>query len=360
MAERPSIALVSYAPDPGGVTTYQALQLEYLAERAEVSLIDECPETTLELLGPATRDRVAVVQVPLWSAPRRAASMIARQWRTTPPTVVALSNPALLVKLAGLLLAQRHRGAVLVQTLHSGTLFPTLRRRVAELLSGLMLTRVHDIVYVSAHTRGYWADRYPWLRGQGRVVSNGIPLTAAPTSPRVLGMPPRIAFAGRLEPEKGIDLYLDIARTAAARGYGWSFEVYGDGSWRAAVQAMAPAVRWHGHVVNSAGIFHATDLLLVTSPIENAPFVVLEAKREGIPTVAAPVGGLPEIVVEGEDGIFARSRGADDLIRALERAIEGYPALSAGCLARRPAFDVTRQVEKTWGRHLLPTLDRGA
>jgi glycosyltransferase involved in cell wall biosynthesis len=360
MDERPSIALVSYAPDPGGVATYQALQLEYLAERAEVSLIDERPETTLGLLGPTTRDRVAVVQVPLWSAPWRAAAMLAGRWRAMPPAVIALSNPALLVKLAGVLLGQRRRGAVLLQTLHSGTLSPTLRRRVAELLSGLMLTRVHDIVYVSAHTRDYWAGRYPWLRSRGRIVPNGIPLNGAPASPRLLGTPPRVVFVGRLEPEKGIDLFLDVARVAAARGHGWSFEVYGDGSWRAAVQAMAPTVHWHGHVVGSAGIFRATDLLLVTSPIENAPYVVLEAKREGIPTVAAPVGGLPEIVVEGEDGIFARSRGADDLIRALERAIERYPALSAGCLARRQVFDVTRQVEKTWGHYLYPTVSQGA
>ena len=50
---------------------------------------------------------------------------------------------------------------------------------------------------------------------------------------------------------------------------------------------------------------------------ENAPLVVLEARAQGCPVIAPRIGGLPELVEEGVDGLLVSPDDADALAAAL-------------------------------------------
>ena len=52
---------------------------------------------------------------------------------------------------------------------------------------------------------------------------------------------------------------------------------------------------------------------------ENLPIVLLEAMTAGTPVVATRVGGVPEVVVDGETGLARRAGGARGLAAALDR-----------------------------------------
>src|SRR5919198_3885114 len=63
-----------------------------------------------------------------------------------------------------------------------------------------------------------------------------------------------------------------------------------------------------------------SDLFLMPSLSEGMPFALLEAMACGRPALGTPVGGVPELVMEGETGWLARSTETADVADALERA----------------------------------------
>jgi glycosyltransferase involved in cell wall biosynthesis len=345
------VCFLSYAPITGGVSTYQAHHLTYLSGRTGLALIDEVPATSLARVDPSLRAEVEVLQPPLWSAPSAAAPLIARWISERRPAVISTSNPGLLVRYHNLLRrARRTLGTRVVLTHHSGILTMTPRRFLMAAASSLAALALDEIVYVTCYTRAYWERRYPWMRlVPSRIVPNGIPIRTDVTSPRRPGTPLRVAFVGRLEREKGIDVFCDVARLSRAARLPMEFHVYGDGSWRGRIARDYPAdVIAHGHVEDSDEIFEAVDLLLLTSPVENCPFAALEAMNLGVPCVAPPVGGLPEMLGGGNGAVLSSGRSPAALLDALGRAADDYTRLSAACLDRRREFELGRRGREMW------------
>lgn len=349
---RPRVLFLSFCPTVSGVTMYQAAQMRHLAARADVYLVDEHPQTTLSHLNGSAASLESRT-IPLWTD-RAAATAELEAWLDRHrPDVIAVSNPGVLLLYRSVLRrARRTYGSRVVLTQHSGVLTMTPRRLVMELGAAVAARGVDDIVYVSAFTRRYWQTRYPWLRRvPGRVVPNGVvPCPSAQV--RTARSPVRVGFVGRLEREKGIDLFCEVARAFAGAGEAAEFHAFGTGSRGEALVRACPEVRWHGHQNEPAHMYGSVDLLLVTSPVENSPFAVLEAKSMGVPTVSAPVGGIPEVVEDGVDGILAPRRTRDDLAAALRRAFALLPELSAGCLRTRHRFDLRATAGATWDPYL--------
>jgi glycosyltransferase involved in cell wall biosynthesis len=77
-------------------------------------------------------------------------------------------------------------------------------------------------------------------------------------------------------------------------------------------------VRFHGHVDDPSAFYMRAAIHVVPSLCEEAlGNVVLEAKREGTPSVVFPSGGLPEMVRHGVDGYICREKSADALEEGL-------------------------------------------
>ncbi len=72
-------------------------------------------------------------------------------------------------------------------------------------------------------------------------------------------------------------------------------------------------------------LFRDADVFLLPSHGDAAPWVVLEAMASGLPVVATRVGGIPEMVLQGETGLLVERRDRPALTQALE-ALLGDPA----------------------------------
>jgi glycosyltransferase involved in cell wall biosynthesis len=67
-------------------------------------------------------------------------------------------------------------------------------------------------------------------------------------------------------------------------------------------------------------ISHASALIMPSECYENLPQAILEAWSCGTPVIASRLGGLAELVLEGENGWLFTARNPDDLLRALRQA----------------------------------------
>lgn len=92
--------------------------------------------------------------------------------------------------------------------------------------------------------------------------------------------------------------------------------------------------------------YHAADVMVSASDTESLPRSVLEAMAFGLPTLAADVWGLPELVRDGVNGWLCQPRSGNALTvglrRALESSLEDRRRMSAACLSDASAYDGNR------------------
>jgi glycosyltransferase involved in cell wall biosynthesis len=108
--------------------------------------------------------------------------------------------------------------------------------------------------------------------------------------------------------------------------------VVGEGPDRDAVaqaihdRGLADRVELTGTREDVAQILARADVFVLSSRSEGMPMSALEAMAAGLPVVATAVGGVPELVVDGETGFLVPPGDAPALSRALDRIL-GDPDL---------------------------------
>ena len=181
------------------------------------------------------------------------------------------------------------------------------------------------------------------------------PITVLPNA--VLDAPPSapgdgFLYAGRLSREKGVATLL-----AALVRCKLPLIVAGDGPQERELRNMAPAtVRFVGRATASEVAQLRHDCLAAVVPsecAENAPLAVLESMAAARPVVASRVGGIPELVRDGVDGILVPPGDAGALSAAMVR-LAGDRELAAR-LGRAGRLRVTEKF--TPAAHLYGLLD---
>jgi glycosyltransferase involved in cell wall biosynthesis len=132
-----------------------------------------------------------------------------------------------------------------------------------------------------------------------------------------------LVFAGRLGPQKA----LGVALEAVAAVPDVALVVAGDGPERQALErrsaelAVEDRVRFLGGVSREdvLRLFSAADAAVLPSAWENFPHTVVEALAVGCPVIATSVGGVPEVVRDGENGLLVPPNDPPALAAAIRR-----------------------------------------
>lgn len=149
----------------------------------------------------------------------------------------------------------------------------------------------------------------------------------------------RLATAGLLRDEKGIDVLLRALGEIRGRLPGVTLDVVGDGPNRAEYEQLArelgieDAVSFRGFLPKPdfARILEGADLFVLASRFDNNPCVLLEAQAAGLPIVASRVGGIPDIV---EDfGLLAAPEDVGQLGAGIEEALLGLDRFDRAAIA---------------------------
>jgi glycosyltransferase involved in cell wall biosynthesis len=197
-----------------------------------------------------------------------------------------------------------------------------------------------------AAAEGFDADAF-------EIVHYGIaPGPEAPPPPRG----PRLLAVGRLIEIKGLDTLLRALAAARADVPAMTLDLAGSGPVErdlrhlAAQLGLEDAVRFLGHVSPVAPLLEEALAVVVPSRGEGFGMVALEAMERSRAVVASAVGGLPELVFEGESGLLVPPDDVEALRVALVRVATDPDATAAmGAAGRRRAleeFPVERPAER--------------
>jgi glycosyltransferase involved in cell wall biosynthesis len=147
---------------------------------------------------------------------------------------------------------------------------------------------------------------------------------------RELGMgdaEPVVAIVGRIFPIKNHRLFLEAAARVAAELDSARFVVVGDGVLRPAMEdctralGIADRVVFTGWRRDLPSIYPDLDVLVVSSDNEGTPVSAIEAMAAGCPVVATRVGGLPDLIADGETGCLVPPHDSAALAAGILRVL---------------------------------------
>jgi glycosyltransferase involved in cell wall biosynthesis len=213
------------------------------------------------------------------------------------------------------------RPPIVVHTFHGHVLkgyFDPVRTAVFKEVER-SLARVTDaLVAVSPEVRDELVEAGIAPTEKFAVVRLGIPLderlgdtTAGLDYRRLYGIPESafvVGWVGRMTGVKDTDAVLEVVRAARERGVDAVLVMVGDGPDRERLEQLAHdlgiarSTFFVGYQSEVAGYYRLFDVFLLTSVNEGTPVSAIEALASGTPVVATRVGGVPDVVRDGQDG----------------------------------------------------------
>ncbi len=166
---------------------------------------------------------------------------------------------------------------------------------------------------------------------------------------------------GEVRGDRGFPLIVTVANFFAIKGHEWlirgiprvlrrfpraRFVFVGDGQTRRAMEALvismglSDQVVFTGSLANPLELINGSDIFVLPSVSEGLSIAILEAQALGKPVVATRVGGIPEVVEDGETGLLVPPRDPEALADAICTLLENPSRAQAmGERGRRTAQD---------------------
>jgi len=231
------------------------------------------------------------------------------------------------------LLAGRRGPPIVVHTFHGHVLrgyFGPLRSRVFRLLERWLASHSTALIAVSPQVRDDLVALGVARRERFAVIRLGIELdqrvagtqNGRVESRRYLGIPAdrfAVGWIGRMTAVKRTDDVLVAFKRLRDQGVDAVLCLVGDGPDRSELERRAQELGvardtlFLGYQEDVAPFYSAFDALVLPSSNEGTPVSAIEALAAGRPVVATRVGGVPDVVQEGEDGFLVEPGATDDL-----------------------------------------------
>jgi glycosyltransferase involved in cell wall biosynthesis len=210
-----------------------------------------------------------------------------------------------------------------------------------------------------------WAPRLRSLPPV-EVLLHGIELDALPAdrveartrARMLLGLPedvPVLGTVGNLRPVKEQSTLLKVLRRLQPAHPDLRLVIVGEGPLRHALTLEARSLGVEHQVVFTGGrndvpqLLPAFDVFVLSSQFEGLSIALVEALAVGLPSVVTEVGGLPEVVRDGVEGLLVPPTRPEPFARAVDRLLSDEQLrrdMSLAALQRSEAFDVRRAVRR--------------
>ena len=194
----------------------------------------------------------------------------------------------------------------------------------------------HGIITVSRHVKDQFIQRTDLsCADKIKVLFNIAPLRSGRGDGRRIreefALPegcPIVGTVARLVHVKGVDIFIQAAARIAESHPDVRFVIVGNGKERCALEHLASDLGLKGKVIFAGerqdieNFYALFDIFVLSSRNEGFGNVLLEAMHHDIPVVAAAVGGVPEIVLDGQTGLLVPSEAPQKLAEAVFTLLE--------------------------------------
>jgi len=160
---------------------------------------------------------------------------------------------------------------------------------------------------------------------------------------------PLIGTAVVFRPQKAVEVLLEAHARLLRTMPDVHLVIAGEGPTRAEIQRRARElsldgrVHFLGHRDDVDAILRSLDVAALSSDFEGSPLFVLECMANGTPIVATAVGGIPQMVLDGETGVLVPPRDPEALAGAIEHLLvdpERRAVLAAAAANRLSEFRI--------------------
>src|SRR5437867_5817808 len=164
---------------------------------------------------------------------------------------------------------------------------------------------------------------------------------------------PLVGIVGRLVPIKDHRTFLEAAALACKAHPTMRFAIVGDGELRPQLEALTEElglgnrVYFAGWRKDLASVYADLDLVVISSRNEGTPVSLIEGAAAGKPVVATRVGGIPDLLEDGKNGLLVPSAQPQALCDAMLKVL-GTPGLAAAL-----ASEGKEQIRRRFGIHRL-------
>ncbi|WP_165900803.1 glycosyltransferase [Microbispora triticiradicis] len=339
--------------DVGGAEVLLVERLLAASRQAHRYTVVCLSASTSELTGRLRSAGIEVVDLTACPRPLRLARLL-HEVRRLRPDVVNLHSP-----LPGALLRPVSRlwrpRPVLVSTVHNVRYRPVTM--LLDRLTGWLDSRIVAVSPQVARARTGRRGRAPATCVHGvRVAEQRHRAALAAVTRRERGVPDDaflIVNVANFRPQKNHRLLVDAAARVVAAESRAVFLLAGSGpeleptARRIAALGLDAAVRIAGHVPDAGRLIAAADLLVLSSSWEGLPVVVMEALAAGVPVVSTAVGGVPDLIETGRNGVLTPPGSADGLAEGILRAMRPgtLARLRAGARESADLVDIRRAAE---------------
>ncbi len=188
---------------------------------------------------------------------------------------------------------------------------------------GEIFASASAIMTVSDFAADHLRKKFPQIAGRIHRIYNGV--DPADFQPSRFEQPPLIVSVGRLIPKKGFDVLIDAC--ALLRDHKFRCEIIGEGPLRDALQRRADELkdrvvlsgaRTQREVaarLSAATIFVLPCRIDPDGAMDNLPTVIMEAMAAALPVISTNVGGIAEMVRDGQTGFLV---GQNDVAATAE------------------------------------------
>jgi glycosyltransferase involved in cell wall biosynthesis len=200
------------------------------------------------------------------------------------------------------------------------------------------------------------------IRQQPVVIYNGLPLAAAREYHAASDAPLRLLHVGYFDNNKNQQLLIQaIAEVLRHSGPCVRLQFVGREAESgylerckhlAAKLGVAPVVSFEGFKSDLESYYRVCDALVLCSRVEGLPMTILEAMRAGIPVIATPVGGIPEMLADGVTGLSIKENDASDLAAKIRRLIEDRTLVEKLGRQGRQRFEAGFTLEQMVNRYV--------